>query len=91
MAQFTDSSFQGTTVVLDGNEYIGCDFSKCRIVVTRGNFTLRNTRFDSCVFELGGEAANIKTLVRALDDQSNQPAPPDHPGETKTTKGGKDA
>jgi hypothetical protein len=66
MAKFTDCNFQNTTIVLDGNEYIGCKFYKCRIVLTRGNFVLKKSSFDSCTFEFGGEAANIRDLVMGL-------------------------
>lgn len=72
MAQFVDCKFEGTTIVLDGNEYLRCQFYHCRIVVTRGNFSLRNCAFDDCTFDFGGEAANIRDLVLGL---VNQPKP----------------
>ena len=70
MSQFTDCAFDGSTVVLDGNEYLRCRFRHSRIVVTRGNFSLRESSFDTCTFEFGGEAENIKTLVLSLLDQT---------------------
>lgn len=70
MATFKNCSFKGTTVILDGNEYNKCIFEKCKIVVTRGNFSLKNSTFDGCNFEFGGEAANIKDLVMGLLNQS---------------------
>jgi hypothetical protein len=72
MASFIDSSFEGQTIVLDGNEYLRCRFLRCRVVVTRGNFSLRESTFDTCNFEFGGEAENIRTLVISL---RNQPPP----------------
>lgn len=72
MAQFTDCKFHGTTVVLDGHEYLRCEFSQSKIVVTRGNFSLRNCSFDSCEFEFGGEAANIRDLVIGLLNQPSR-------------------
>ena len=86
MAHFTDCSFQGTTVVLDGNEYIGCKFYQCRIVVTRGNFTLKNSNFDSCAFEFGGEALNIRSLVLGLLGQPNRPKPAKEASKTTNTE-----
>lgn len=74
MATFVDVSFQGTTVVLDGNEYLRCRFVRCRLVLTRGNFSLRDCAFDTCNFEFGGEAANIRTLVLGLKNQVSGPA-----------------
>jgi hypothetical protein len=72
MANFIDSSFEGQTIVLDGNEYLRCRFLHCRVVVTRGNFSLSECTFDTCNFEFGGEAENIRTLVISL---RNQPLP----------------
>lgn len=69
MTTFTKSKFINSTVVLDGNEYIECEFTKCRIVITRGNFKLEDSNFDSCAFEFAGEAANIKSLVEGLLNQ----------------------
>ena len=66
MATFEDCSFKGTTVILDGNEYNKCMFKGCKIVVTRGNFSLRKSSFDGCKFEFGGEAANIRNLVTGI-------------------------
>ena len=63
---YQNSSFVGTTIVLDGNEYNKCSFKKCKIVVTKGNFSLHNSTFDECIFEFGGEADNIKTLLVGL-------------------------
>lgn len=73
MAQFIECAFEGSTVVLDGNEYIRCKFFQSRIVITRGNFILKDSNFDSCTFEFGGEAENIRSLVLGLLDQPNNP------------------
>lgn len=73
MSQFTECAFQGTTVVLDGNEYSKCKFLNSRIVVTRGNFSLRDCEFDGCNFEFGGEAENIRSLVLGLMNQTTTP------------------
>lgn len=75
MSKFKECSFQNSTVVLDGNEYIGCNFKECRIVVTRGNFTLKDSTFDTCKFEFGGEAANIRSLLMGLMGQKQSPPP----------------
>ena len=78
MAKFQDCKFHGTTIVLDGNEYLHCEFYQCKVVVTRGNFSLRDSSFDSCSFEFGGEAANIRNLVMGLLGQ-----PPSQPKSSK--------
>ncbi len=75
MAIFNDCILSGQTVILDGNEYNGCKFINSKIIVTRGNYSLKNCRFSGCNFEFGGEAANIKKLVMDLLNQ-------------RTTKGG---
>jgi hypothetical protein len=80
MAQFKDCKFHGTTVVLDGHEYLRCEFSESKIVLTRGNFSLRDCSFDICEFEFGGEAANIKALVVGLMHQSSGKTEPTDSG-----------
>jgi hypothetical protein len=79
MARFVDCKFLESTVVLDGNEYLRCEFIQARIVVTRGNFSLRECKFDGCHFEFGGEAANIKELLMGLL-KSQQPQNPGSAG-----------
>ena len=69
MAKYQECEFDNSTEVLDGNEYISCKFKNSRIVITRGNYTLDNCSFDSCKFEFGGEAANIRNIVLSLIDQ----------------------
>ena len=82
MAKFVNSKISGTTVVLDGNEYVGVVFFQCRVVVTRGNFSLKECSFESCEFEFGGEAKNIKDLVFGLVNQPVHPPTPEaRPGE----------
>jgi len=76
MAKFVDCTFQGTTVVLDGNEYLRCQFLQARIVLTRGNFSLRECKFDGCHFEFGGEAANIKEVLMGIIGSQQQPKTP---------------
>ena len=74
MATFKTCTFQGSTVVLDGNEYDKCSFIKCKIVITRGNFSLHDSTFNGCNFEFGGEAANIRNIVLGLINQDkNKP------------------
>jgi len=72
MSHFTGCDFEGKTVVLDGHEYVHCKFRHCRIVVTRGNFVLKSSGFEDCVFDFGGEAENIKKLVLGIAGQSTQ-------------------
>jgi hypothetical protein len=69
IANFVDSSFESQTIVLDGNDYLRCRFLRCRIIVTRGNFSVRECTFDTCNFEFSGEAENIRTLVLTLRNQ----------------------
>ena len=69
MAKFDKCTFEKTTVVLDGHEFIGCTFKDSKIVVTRGNFSLKTSTFDHCDFEFGGEAANIRNLIMGLINQ----------------------
>jgi len=45
MAQFKDCKFHGTTVVLDGHEYLRCEFSESKIEkgLKRGQFLILST------------------------------------------------
>jgi hypothetical protein len=66
MTDFESCTFKSTTIILDGNAYDNCLFENCKIIVTQGNFSLRNTTFDGCNFEFSGEAENIKNLIVGL-------------------------
>ena len=77
MAKFQKCRFEKSTVVLDGNEYIDTAFVECRVVITRGNFSLQGCSFDRCNFEFGGEAENIKNLVLGLVQQKIPTSPPE--------------
>ena len=69
MARYVGSTFENTSLVLDGNEYHNCQFRNCRITVTRGNYTLKRVSFVRCSFEFRGEADNIRKLVEGLKHQ----------------------
>ncbi len=69
MSVFKDCMFDNSAVVLDGNEYDKCIFKNSKIIITRGNFSLKNSTFDGCAFEFVGEAANIRNIVLNLIDQ----------------------
>lgn len=76
MARFQTCEFLNSTVVLDGNEYIDTVFLQCRVIITRGNFSLKGCKFEGCEFEFGGEAENIKNLVLGLVNQPvTKPSP----------------
>ena len=76
MAKFQECKFSNASVVLDGNEYINTVFFQCRVIVTRGNFSLKGCTFDECQFEFGGEAGNIRNLVLSLiHQQVTKPSP----------------
>ena len=75
MPHFQGCGFINKTVVLDGNEFIKCKFENSLIVITRGNFTLDNCKFNGCKFEFGGEAANIRGLVLSILKQPHLAAP----------------
>ena len=59
MPKYVNNFFGGQTLVLDGSEWRSCQFRQCRIVISRGNFSLVDCTFDSCRFEFGGEAENL--------------------------------
>lgn len=67
--QHVDATIRSTVLVLDGHEFIRCRIIDSRIVVTRGNFRIEDCSFDRCTFEFAGEAASVRGLVLALQQQ----------------------
>lgn len=70
MIRQVSNSYVGQTVTLDGQSWESCSFTRCKIVVTRGNFAAIGCRFDSCSFELQGEAANLRAFFQFLDESA---------------------
>ena len=59
---------EGKEVHLDGNEFHGCTFNRCKLIFSGGQFLLAgNAIFVDCVqFELRGPAGATLEFLRAL-------------------------
>lgn len=62
--------YKGGDIVLDGQTWDRCVFERCRIIMTRGNFSLTNSEFIDCTFEFRGEAAVIRQMVLDIQHSS---------------------
>ncbi|MEO1074933.1 MAG: hypothetical protein AAFX41_03080 [Bacteroidota bacterium] len=57
--KFENQRFEDATIELDYNEFFGCQFYKCTIVIRGyGAMTLVNCFFDTCMFAYDGPARN---------------------------------
>lgn len=67
MAKYEKKPFRDQSIVLDGNEYIGCRFERCEIIFTGGSLPkLIGNHFDDCRYTFDGPAARTVQLMAAL-------------------------
>ena len=76
MSSHSENLFQNATILLDGNEYRGCVFQNCQVVIGRGNFSLIRCSFHGCGFQFVGEAENIyKMAVSVMQSEASELTP----------------
>ena len=57
--KFEKQSFSNQEINLDGNEFLGCKFNKCKVVYQGfQKVALSNCAFSNCSFSFAGAAAN---------------------------------
>ena len=67
-----DQIFSNDVVVLDGNEFDSCCFSKCKIVYRAERATaLRDNEFEDCEFVLEGAARLTMGFLKGMMDSSD--------------------
>jgi hypothetical protein len=67
-----DQIFSNDVVVLDGNEFDGCCFSKCKIIYRAERATaLRDNEFEDCEFVLEGAARLTMGFLKGMMDSSD--------------------
>ncbi len=65
--KYENETFTGSSVDLDGNEFIGCSFEKCTIVYSGGKPPLiGRCTFSDQRFEFRGAAANTVEFLKAM-------------------------
>jgi hypothetical protein len=67
MARYDDSEFTGMDIELDGNEYHGCRFERCRLVYRGGELlSMVRCNFSGCQFVFHDAAARTVNFMRAV-------------------------
>ena len=67
MVKYEKKEFSDVSIVIDGNEYIECRFSRCEIIFAGGSLPrLIKNSFDSCRFAFDGPAARAIQFMAAL-------------------------
>jgi hypothetical protein len=67
MARFDNEVFENRTVLIDGNEYVGCEFTTCTIEFrATARPQLINCHFAGCRWSFNGPAADTIRFLTAL-------------------------
>lgn len=64
MMNFADSTFEDSTIALDGARYTDCTFLRCQLVYGGGVLQLQGNTFDTCLFVFKGPAALTLEFMR---------------------------
>lgn len=71
--KFTNQTFQNQDVLLDGNEFTGCTFDKCRITFLGiAGHSLSDMKITNCSWHFSGPAANTVNFMTALYAQGGE-------------------
>jgi hypothetical protein len=75
MAKYDQEDFVDDTVNIDGNWYIACRFTRCRLVYSGGPLpTLQSCSYWDCEWELAEQAGRVLILLRAMHAYGLAPA-----------------
>jgi len=67
VGKFEKQTFADTSIVIDGNEYVGCRFSQCEIIFAGGSLpNLTNNSFTDCRWTFDGPAGRTVQFMKAL-------------------------
>jgi len=67
MATYTDLQKYSETVVLDGNEFVGCKFENCRMIYRGGALPrLQYCQFARCSWHLEESAQRTVSFLRSI-------------------------
>jgi len=67
----------GTTVVIDGKNFINCRYRECTLHYSGGDFAWTDTVFENCPVKLAGAAERTSALMAYL---GIKPMPPGSQG-----------
>lgn len=63
-ADVDQKSFVGEDIRLDGYNWKNCTFTRCKIIMAEGDFSLVNNRFEKCELSVEGNAATILKVAK---------------------------
>ena len=67
METITDKNFADQEVRLDGREFVGCTFERCKLIYGGGlPFFIGGNAINGCNFEFTGSALNTLNTLRML-------------------------
>lgn len=58
-----EREIDGLPVSLEHHDWQGCTFKDCEILVSEGDFSLVNCKFDACRLSLSGKAQAVARVV----------------------------
>lgn len=61
--QMIEKILENQKIILDGSSWRFCEFRNCEIVVETGCFDLINCSIKNCRLTLGGNAANVVSII----------------------------
>lgn len=63
-ADVDQKSFVGEDIHLDGYNWKNCTFTRCNIIIAKGDFSLVNNRFEKCELSVEGNAVAILKVAK---------------------------
>lgn len=63
-ADVHQKSFVGEDIRLDGYNWKDCTFTRCKIIMAKGDFSLINCRFEKCELAAEGVAVAILKVAK---------------------------
>jgi hypothetical protein len=67
MSRFQDQKYNGETVVIDGMEFVQCEFVNCRLIYRGGEVPkLQSCHFAQCQWQLEEAARNTIMFLRGI-------------------------
>ncbi len=74
MATYEKTPFIDRSIVIDGNEYLGCEFERCEIIFTGASLPkLVGNKFNNCRYTFDGPASRTIQFMSALYSGGAQP------------------
>jgi len=63
-AEVYQKSYVGEDIRLDGYNWKNCTFTRCKIIIEKGDYSLVNNRFEKCELVAKGNAVSILKVAK---------------------------